>query len=220
MTDRLKAVALHRSTRLVAGAVVCFLAAFFFLLLAADVRSWNGALHDGDVHYTVNPADDTLWEAEERLPVGLARSLTGVDDDVEFREAVRSLRLSRLEDGTVSDPELALLRNDALARLEAIAQSEGDPVRRSRAAGLLGVLGIARLASETQDRVAILESTVTSLQYAISLDPNNADAKFNLELALQRGRGVQITEGAGGANPAPGGAGAKGAGAGDPGSGY
>jgi hypothetical protein len=220
MSERLQEILVHRSTRLAAGALVCFLAALFFLLLAADVRSWDGALREGDVHYTVAPDDARLWDADERLPIGIGHALMGVGDDVEFREAVRALRLARLEDGTVSDPELALRRNEALARLEAIANGKGDPARRSRAAGLLGVLGLARLASETQDRIAILESTITNLQRAINLDPNNADAKFNLELVLQRGRGTQLTEGAGGANPAPGGAGASGAGAGDPGSGY
>jgi hypothetical protein len=217
---RLRPILVHRNTRLVAGALACFLAALFFLLLADDLRSWNDALRDGDVHYEVTPEDGSLWDADERLPVDIARSLAGVGDDVDFREAVRALRLARLEDGTVSDPELALRRNEALSRLEAIATGEGDRVRRSRAAGLLGVLGLARLASETQDRIAIIESTVTNLQYAITLDPDNADAKFNLELTLQRGRGTQLTEGAGGLNPSPGGAGSAGAGAGDPGSGY
>jgi hypothetical protein len=221
MSERLQEILVHRRTRLVAGALVCFLAGAFFLLVAADVRSWSGALRDGDVLYTADPGDESLWKADERLPIGVGHALTGIGDDVELREAVRALRLARLEDGTISDPELALRRNEALARLEAIANRPGEnPIRRSRAAGLLGVLGLARLASETQDRVAILESTITSLQQAINLDPTNADAKFNLELTLQRGRGVQLTEGAGGANPAPGGAGASGAGAGDPGSGY
>jgi hypothetical protein len=218
--SRFRPILVHRSTRLAAAAVACFLAGACFFLLAADVASWRDTLPEGDVRYQVAPEAEGLWEPDERVPVDLARSLAGVGDDVEFREAVRALRLARLEDGTVSDPELALRRNEALARLEAIATGEGDRVRRSRAAGLLGVLGIARLASETQDRVAILESTIASLQYALTLDPDNADAKFNLELALQRGRGIQLTEGAGGANPSPGGAGSRGAGAGDAGSGY
>ena len=220
MSARLRALALHRRTRLVAGALACFLAAALFFVLAADVVSWRDALRSGDVRYQVAPDEEGLWEPAERLPLGIAGGVSGVDDDVEFRRAVRALRLARLEDATVSDPQLALLRNDALARLEAISTAEGDRKRRSRAAGLLGVLGLARLATETQDRVAILESTIASLHYALALDPENDDAKFNLELALQRGRGIQLTEGAGGANPAPGGAGASGAGAGDAGSGY
>ena len=83
-----------------------------------------------------------------------------------------------------------------------------------------GVLGLARLVSETQERAALLQATIASLQLAIALDPSNDEAKFNLELAYQRGRGIQLTEGAGGPNPSPGGSGAKGAGAGEAGSGY
>ena len=55
---------------------------------------------------------------------------------------------------------------------------------------------------------------------ALELDPSNDEAKYNLELALQRARGLDISEGAGGKNAAPGGAGQKGAGASDPGGGY
>ena len=51
-------------------------------------------------------------------------------------------------------------------------------------------------------------------------DPANDEAKLNLEIALQRGRGVQLQESGGGKNPSPGGRGAKGAGAGEAGSGY
>jgi hypothetical protein len=133
---------------------------------------------------------------------------------------VRAFANARLDEPSVSDPEVALLRNEAQARLEALAQSAGDRVRRSRAAGLLGVLGLARLISETQDRETILETAVSALGLAIALDPANDDAKFNLELTLQRGRGIELSEAAGGAKPSPGGAGARGAGAGDPGSGY
>jgi len=61
---------------------------------------------------------------------------------------------------------------------------------------------------------------VATLQLAVALDPSNDDAKYNLEYALQRSRGIQLTEGAGGQNPSPGGSGSTGAGAGDAGSGY
>ena len=146
----------------------------------------------------------------------------GTEDDVELRRAVRSVRLARLDDPTVSvsDPEIALLRNDAQARLDALVAGDADAKTKSRAAGLLGVIGLSRLGSETQDRVALLSATVANLQLAIALDPSNDEAKYNLELALQRSRGVQLTEGAGGQNPSPGGSGSSGAGAGDPGSGY
>lgn len=204
----------------VAAAVACFLLAALFLVLALDVARLRSELPADDVRYRVLPEESSLWAPRMRVPAGVAADLLGIEDDVAIRRAVRALRLSRLEDGTVSDPRLALLRNEAQGRLEAIAGGDGPARRRSQAAGLLGVLGLARLASETQDRVTLLESTITNLQYALALDPTNDDAKFNLELALQRGRGVQLSEAAGGARPSPGGAGAKGAGTGDPGTGY
>jgi hypothetical protein len=148
--------------------------------------------------------------------------MIGTEDDVELRRAVRAVLLARLADPSVSvsDPAIALLRNAAQARLDYIVASDASAADKSRAAGLLGVIGLARLISETQDRVAALSSTVANLQLAIELDPSNQDAKYNLELALQRSRGIQLTEGAGGQNPSPGGSGSSGAGAGDPGSGY
>lgn len=218
--EQVKRILLSRRAALVAGALGCFLFAATFFLVAADAARWDEAMSAGDVRYQVGPEDERLWQPEERVPLGLSGELLGLDDDVAFRRAVRAVRLARLEEGTISDPELALRRNEAQARLEAIATGTGDRERRSRAAGLLGVIGLARLVSETQDRAAILESTVASLKYALDLDPDNADAKFNLELALQRGRGIQFSEGGGGTDPSPGGAGSSGAGAGDPGSGY
>jgi len=204
------------------GAVICLGLAVAIGLLALDVTRSRDALASGDVEYRISPDKTGLWRAPTIVPFRLAVSLLGTEDDVALRRAVRSMRLARLDDPTasVSDPQLALLRNDAQARLDAIVAEAKDPRQRSRAAGLLGVLGLARLVTETQDRVALLSSTVANLQLAIAQDPSNDDAKYNLELALQRSRGIQLTEGAGGQNPSPGGSGSSGAGAGDPGTGY
>jgi hypothetical protein len=205
-----------------AGAAICLVLALALGLLALDVARSRDALAQGDVEYRITPEETGLWRAPTVIPFDLAVALLGTEDDVEVRRAVRSVKLARLDDpsASVSDPELALLRNDAQARLDALVAGDVGAKQKSRAAGLLGVLGLARLVSETQDRVALLSSTVANLQLAIALDPSNDDAKYNLELALQRSRGIQLTEGAGGQNPSPGGSGSSGAGAGDPGSGY
>jgi hypothetical protein len=213
---------LARRIAIPAGALLCLVLAVVFALLALDVARWGEAIRAGDVSYRSAPDDDALWRANELVPGALARTMLEVQDDVAFRQALRALRLARLEDPTasISDPEVAISRNVAQARLEAIVTGAGDQVRRSRAAGLLGVLGLARFITETQGRDALLSSTIANLQLAIGLDPANDEAKHNLELAFQRGRGLDLSEAAGGANPAPGGSGAKGAGAGDAGSGY
>jgi hypothetical protein len=204
------------------GAALCLALALALALLALDVSRSHDALAQGDVQYRVTPQKTGLWRSGTFIPRDLAVRLLGIEDDVDLRRAVRSVRLARLGDPSVSlsDPEVALLRNDAQARLDAIVGGDASARDKSRAAGLKGVIGIERLAEETQDRVAALSATVADLQLAIALDPSNADAKYNLELALQRARGVQLTEGAGGQNPSPGGTGSSGAGAGDPGTGY
>ena len=213
---------LTRRILLAAGAGVCLVLSVVLVLTAADVVGWERTLRSGDVRYRASEGDDTLWERNALLPVDVARGLLAVDDDIEFRQALRSLRLAHLDDPivSVSDPEVALSRNAAQVRLEAVVAGDDDPIRRSRAAGLLGVLGLARFITETEQREALLSSTVASLRQAIALDPSNDDAKLDLELAFQGSRGYQLTEGSGGANPTPGGTGSKGAGAGQPGSGY
>jgi hypothetical protein len=204
---------------LFAAAAACLALAAVLAVLALDVTRWNDAIASEDVRFRVAEEDGT-WEPQTMLPHALSQAVLGVEDDVDFRKALRAVRLARFEDPTVSDPELALLRNEAQARLEAIAGNPGDPKRRSRAAGLMGVLGLARLVTETQQRDLLLEYTVTSLERAIALDTENDEAKLNLELAYQRGRALEISEAGGGRNPQPGGQGSRGAGTSDPGTGY
>ena len=202
------------------GALVCLVLAVGLALLAADVARERDALVSGDVRYRVAPEDPELWRAEARILFPAATDLLGIEDDVAFRRALRALAAARLDDPIISDPELAISRNEAQARLEAVVTGEGDHVTRSRAAGLLGVLGLSRFVSETEGRGPLLSSTIASLQLAIGLDPENGEAKYNLESALQRSGGLELTEGSAGSDPAPGGSGAKGAGASEPGSGY
>jgi hypothetical protein len=214
----------QRNRRIVmaVGAAVCLVLSLVLVLAAADVVGWERTIRAGDVSYRASSGADTLWERNALLPVDVASRLLAVDDDVALRKALRSLRLAHLDDPivSVSDPEVAISRNEAQIRLEAFVAGDNDAARRSRAAGLLGVLGLARFITETQEREVLLSSTVASLRLAIALDPSNDEAKHNLELAFQSGRGYQLTEGSGGANPTPGGSGAKGAGTGEPGSGY
>lgn len=212
--------ALVKRVAMFTGALVCVLLAIGLALFAIDVARWSETMRADDVRYRVAPEDPDLWSASTLLPSGVSRAALALGDDTDFRLAERAMRIARLDDETVSDPELALLRNEAQARLEAIATGDHEAKRRSLAANLLGALGLARLPSETQDRAGLLQSIVSNLRLAIELEPTNDDAKFNLELALQRSSGLELSEGAGGANPTPGGSGVKGAGAGDPGSGY
>jgi hypothetical protein len=202
------------------GALACLALAATLVLLAIDLTRWTSTLDSGDVRYRSAPAAELLWDADERVPLAIARDTLGVEDDVAFREALQALRNAQLDDPVISDPEVAIRRNEAQSRLEAIVAADSDDARRSRAAGLLGVLGLARSVYETDQREALLSATIANLRLAIQLDPGNDEAKYNLEVAHQRSRGLELTEAAAGQNPAPGGTGSKGAGAGEPGTGY
>jgi hypothetical protein len=204
------------------GALLCLVFAVALGLLAWDVSQSRAALSGGDVEFRIAPESAGLWRASTIVPFDAATTLLGAEDDIEIRQAVRAVRLARLADprASLSDPQVAILRNAAQARLDVLVAGDQSAEVKSRAAGLLGVMGLARLVWETQDRTALLSETVSNLQLAIELDQFNDEAKYNLELALQRSRGLQLAEGAGGQNPSPGGTGSTGAGAGDPGSGY
>jgi hypothetical protein len=202
------------------AAVVCVVLASALFLLAVDIGRWSDAMAADDVRYRSEPESDDLWQPDTVVPFGAAKRLVETGDDVAFRDAVRALRLGRLDLGITSDPELALSRGEARARLQQVATDDADRIRRSRATNLIGVIAFASSLTEARDQAAFVTDAVAAFQTAIELDPDNGEAKANLELALQRGRALQPTEAGGGPNPSPGGSGAKGAGAGDPGSGY
>jgi hypothetical protein len=211
-----------RRIALGAAALLSLGLAVVLALVALDVARWERAFRSDDVMYRTKQDDQTLWNPQTLVPFGLAGGLLEVGDDVQLRKALQALRAAHLDEVGVltSDPRIAISRNEATARLEAVVAHDPDRARRSRAAGLLGVIGLARFVTETQGREALLSSSVLNFRRAIELNSANDEAKVNLELAYQRGRGVEINEAAGGQNPTPGGSGSRGAGAGRPGSGY
>ena len=202
------------------GALVCLVVAVFLILLATDVLRWSNALQASDVRYRANPSARGLWQIGAVVPGDPARSLLGIDDDIALRKAVRSLELSRLGGRASFKPQLILQRADAEARLQTLASGGGDRAQRSRAAELLGVLQLASPTNGPQQRSSFLLKAVASLQKAIRLDPNNDEAKYNLEVALRGTHGVQTVQGAPTPNVTTGRPGSRGAAAGGPGGGY
>ena len=200
------------------GAVACFVLAGVLLLTALDVARWQSALESGDVRYRAAPQEDDLWQPAQTVPFGAAESLLSVDDDVDFREALRALRLAGVAQAESSDPRLALRRSEARSLMAAIAEGDADRWRRSRAMTLLGVISFASALSDSQDQESLQRDALARFRGAIELDPDNDEAKANLELALRRD--AEAGESGGGDDPTPGGQGARGAGAGEAGGGY
>lgn len=206
-------------------AAACVVGAVLLALVAVDVARSQSTIPDDDVRFAAG-APTSGWSPRALAPFDAGERLLGVRDDLAFRQMLRVLRQSKLLDLTVSDPMLAIKRTELAERLESIVVHDPDPVLRSRAASLLGVVAVAAWNSNppqgTQqlDRSELLVAAVANFEQAIALDPENDDAKYNLQLMLQRGQGLLPTEAAAGRNPSPGGKGSRGAGAGAPGSGY
>lgn len=214
---------LPRELMLVAGAA-CILLSVFLALVALDVGRWRSAIRADDVRFAAG-APSGGWAPDTLAPFGAGERVLAIEDDVAFRRTLLLLRSSKLRDVTISDPVLAIRRTELAERLESIVVRDPDPVIRSRASSLLGVLSIAAwnaapAQGSQQDRTELLLAAVASFEQAIDLDPENDDAKYNLQLMLLRGQGLLPTEAAAGRNPAAGGKGSRGAGAGAPGSGY
>lgn len=210
----MRRIALHLA------ALVCLVVAVFLVLLATDVLRWSNALQASDVRYRANPSATRLWEIDAVVPGDPGRSLLGIDDDLALRKAVRSLELSRLGGRANYKPQLILQRADAEARLQTLASGGGDRAQRSRAAELFGVLQLASPTSNPKQRSSFLLKAVANLQKAIALDPNNDEAKYNLEVALRGTHGVQTVQGGPTPNVSTGRAGSKGAATAGPGGGY
>ena len=209
-----------RRIGLVGGALVCVALAGILVLLAADVWRWGDAIAADDVRYRAAPNADDLWDPGGLVPLAAARNSLAIDDDLAFRRALREMRLGELEDTSSFDTEVLIHRAEAQTQLEAIAAGEGDPVRRSRAMALVGVILLATPVTTSEEQRAALTAAIKHLQTAIELDPENEEAKFNLEFALRR-RGVGLSA-SGGSLPNPSGSPntSRGAATGSPGSGY
>jgi hypothetical protein len=212
-------VSLRRRIAYFAAAAACLGLAVVLMLMAVDTTRWRGAFPDDDVVYRASP-EKALWQPSTLMPGDPARLVLAVGDDVRFRQAVQAMREGRLDLGFTSDPRLALPRAEAQSRLAKVSQSDPSIERRSRALGLLGVISFAASLYESRGQTALVTEAVSDFQAALALDPSNAEAKANLEQALQRRRALAALAGAGATDPDPGGEGSRGAGAANTGSGY
>jgi len=198
--------------------VACLAAGVFLLLLALDVGRWRTAMASDDVTYRSSPQSQ-LWAPRTFLPAGVSRFLLGVGDDIAYRRALRAFRLARIAAPALSDPSVVILRNEAIVRLSDVVGHSRDPLRRSQAANLLGAIAYSQALADFTNRARLIVAAAQQFGQAVTFDPSNDDAKYNLELTLALGRATGLSESGGGTNPTPGGKGAKGAGVGTPGTG-
>jgi len=188
------------------------------LLLALDVGRWQTTISRDDVRFKATPTRANLWQPDELLPFHAARSLLRLDDDIEYRQTLRNFWLARPHASPLTQLNLDALRSEAIVTLANFAREQKEPLRRGQTANLLGVMGLGLATTDDPgQRLRFLLYASRAFRGALTADPNNEDAKFNLELTLrllQR----QPTRTGGGTAHGPGRA--SGAALAQPGSGY
>jgi hypothetical protein len=207
-----------------AGAAILLVLAVLMALLAADARSWQSTLRNDDAILAAAPKVAT-WQPHTHL-CSLAEHVLGVRDDVEARRAI-ALYLENVNIPVRLDnaQQVAAARGRAEQALAAVARSSSG-ARASQAETLLGVLVFTDVGPSNdpfQETTGIdpdqAQASVTDFDDAVRADPENALAKYDLELALRAllSQGIQV--GAGNQTGA-GSSGQRGAGGGVPGNGY
>jgi hypothetical protein len=192
------------SVRWLAAAVAALGAAAILLLLALDVGRWETTLTRGDVRFKATPTRSDLWRAQELLPFHAARGLLGVDDDITYRETLRAFWLGRPHGSAFTQTNLDALRSEAIVSLATYVRNSREPRRRGQASNLLGIMGLGLATTDDPgQRLRFLQYAAKAFRNALTVDPDNEDAKFNLELALRLLR-QQPTSTGGGKSHGPG----------------
>jgi hypothetical protein len=213
-----------RPTPSFAGALVLLVLAVAAALLAADVRGWQRTLHEDDALVLAAPSAAT-WRPRTHLST-LAEHVLGARDDIAARRAI-ALFLQNVNVPVRLDnaQQVAVARGRAEQALAAVAR-QSNGARASQAETLLGVLVFTDVGPSNDPFVETTgidpdqaQASLADFDDAVRADPDNALAKYDLELALRVLLAQGIRVGAGQQTGA-GSTGQRGAGGGIPGNGY
>lgn len=167
------------------AAVLAVPAAIVLTLVAVDVLCAPGTVAADDRRFQTAPLrQGGLWEIGT-VPGAPGGRLLDLGDDVSYRRLL-ALYL-RVEPGKVDFqgfPDLEALRAKAQFELTRASQEEPDAQRRSRLLTLFGVMTLDKRTLDAEDRASVLRVAVEAFRAAITLDPENEDAKTNLEKVL------------------------------------
>lgn len=162
------------------------------VVLAVDVLRVPGRLETGDVRFEAAPArSGTPWSGLDFVRGWPAARLLDVEDDLVYRQTMK--RFLRVEPGKqIFGPELENLRGRIQLELTAGSAEDANPKRRAQYLNLLGAYMLERVGSSPAENETILRRAVHTLRSAVETDPENADAKLNLELALRNAKAVNL----------------------------
>jgi hypothetical protein len=168
------------------AALLALVVSALLVTFAIDVLRWNRQLAEQDVRFLAAPKQARFATPSGLLPFGIAEKTLGGRDDLAFRRQLSGF--ARVRPGAVFDAQaFEALRSETQLALARLSRVDPDHHRRSRAANMIGVIALdpqlAPTVQEEQDK--LLRGAIDSFRSAVEIDPSNADAKRNLELALR-----------------------------------
>jgi hypothetical protein len=174
-------------------AVLAVPAAIVLAVLAVDVLTLPDRLARGDVRFEAAPQrQSTPWGGIDFLRGWPAKRLLGVGDDLAYRRTMA--RFVRVEPGRVEifGPTLENLRGRVQLDLTTGAANDSNPKRRSQMLNLLSAMSLESRSTDFEESQAVLRKAIFGFRDAVLADPDNTDAKVNLELALRNAKAVNL----------------------------
>lgn len=198
-------------------AVLAIPIALALVVLAIDVIRVPGSLARGDLEFeAARVRADTPWSGVDFVRGWPAARLLGIEDDLAYRRTMKEFL--RVEPGKIValSPELENLRGIVQRELTEGGATDSNRNRRSQYLNLTAATMLDEGAATSTEKDVVLRRAINLFRDAIYVDPENADAKVNLELALRDAKAVNLP----GTDPDAGGADGTLWGEGRSGSGY
>jgi hypothetical protein len=206
----------RRLVRIVA--VVAVPLAIMLAVLAVDVLRTPGSLAADDLRFDAAPGRQAgLWGDLDFVPGDPAVLLLDLDADLDYRRTMALFFRARPgPEGGYFGPEEENLVGRVQYELTRGSAEDPNPKRRSQLLNLLAAKSLERYSSDAVESENILRRAVHMFRSAVETDPENADAKLNLELALRNAKAVNLP----GTDPDAGSGGGTLSGSGRSGTGY
>ena len=178
----------RREKLLAVAAVLAVPLALVLIVLAIDVLRTPGWVSEDDSRFASAPIRGSgLWNEPGLLATRARLEALGIEDDLAFRRTIALF--SRLQPGKSDqgiNPEQEARWAELQFDLATQSQEHPEAERRADLQNLMGVTLLARyLYASPDQRNMLLSNAIGAFRTAVELDPDNEDAKLNLELSMR-----------------------------------